>query len=76
MARIMFAGPCVANFAVGDRLSTGEMVVAVDHEHGELTTAPATWWRRAWHWCRAQRRHAGWWLRCTWADLRAKNEEP
>ena len=50
-------------WAVGDRLAgTGsdEIVTKVDREHGEVHFRRATWWRRAWYWCRARAIEAWW----------------
>lgn len=54
------------NFGVGDVLSDGSMVVRIDHERGDLHTARATWWRRAWYGARSRLRGVWWTLRC-WA---------
>jgi len=73
LTRITFHDPSECHlFCVGDLVSGSgsEIVVRVDHEQGEIVTAPATRIRRAWYWCRAQVKQAWWWIRCTWADAR------
>lgn len=75
MTRITFPSPDDCHlFSVGDRVSGAgsEIVVAVRPERCEITTAPATWWRRAWYWSRARVRLTRWWLRSAWADSRIR----
>ena len=54
---IRFTDPRDAQlWSVGDRLAgTGsdEIVTKVDAREGEVHFRRATWWRRAWYWCRA-----------------------
>lgn len=72
-ARITFTNPAdVHMFGVGDRVSGGSIVVKIDHGGSAITIAPATWWRVVWYWCREQVKHAWWWTRCTWADIRER----
>lgn len=66
------------NFAPGDIISSGQMVLRVDHDNGTVTIGKATWWRRARVWLRA-RWIDGWrWARCTLADgwARVTGREP
>lgn len=56
------------SFAPGDILSTGDMVLGVDHAGHYLAIGKATWWRRARFWLRAVAIDSWRWLRCTLAD--------
>ncbi len=81
MSRITLHNPgATHDFCIGDILSTiapgDRMVIGIDHDRGEIITVRATWWRRAWYSGRRKVNHAWWWVRCTWADLRAREEEP
>lgn len=56
------------NFAPGDMLGGGQMVLKVDHAKGRMMIGKATWWRKARVWLRAQLIDGWRWLRCTLAD--------
>lgn len=56
------------NYAPGDIISTGQMVLRVDRASGTVTIGKATWWRRARVWIRARALDSWRWLCCTLAD--------